>query len=440
MSGRGEADQVLQQGRKAPQRERLVAAMTEICARRGYAATTIADTIALAGVSRATFYEHFSDKDDCFTAALAIHREDLTRHIRGQVTDRESAPASSTAIEALLEFAEAHPHATEILVHEALAGGSSTAHIYDELLEGIADGISAAEQRSADALTPLIVPARTLLGGICQALWPRLHDGDTATDRLLDEVTQWADSYRYQPDGQEPRSWRLTGPQRSAFLPDPPLRAPEPLRPGRRSQPEGEVNRNRRERILHATVSVAAAQGYLTMTVDDIVAEAQIARRVFYQHFSDKDDAYVAATDFFSQPLLATAAKAFFSVGTWPERIWRASSAMLEFLSAYPAVAHIMLVDSYAASEAVRRSVRATLRALGLFLEEGYHDPEAERLSRITTELVLAAMSDFLNQKIRLDDVRDLQCHVPILAAILLAPFTGPAAASEFIASKLGSA
>ena len=54
---------------RASQRGRLLDAMAEVVAERGYAATTVADVIGAAGVSRKTFYEHFRDKEDCFLAA-----------------------------------------------------------------------------------------------------------------------------------------------------------------------------------------------------------------------------------------------------------------------------------------------------------------------------------------------------------------------------------
>jgi AcrR family transcriptional regulator len=59
------------------QRWRLLEAMTEVVAERGYAQASVADAIALAGVSRKTFYEHFADKEDCFLAAF----EALSRNL-----------------------------------------------------------------------------------------------------------------------------------------------------------------------------------------------------------------------------------------------------------------------------------------------------------------------------------------------------------------------
>ena len=54
----------------ASQRGRMLGAMAEAVAAKGYAATTVADVVAGAGVSRKTFYEHFRDKEECFLAAF----------------------------------------------------------------------------------------------------------------------------------------------------------------------------------------------------------------------------------------------------------------------------------------------------------------------------------------------------------------------------------
>jgi AcrR family transcriptional regulator len=47
----------------------LLAAITTTVARQGYNQTTIADITKAAALSRRTFYEHFSNKEECFAAA-----------------------------------------------------------------------------------------------------------------------------------------------------------------------------------------------------------------------------------------------------------------------------------------------------------------------------------------------------------------------------------
>lgn len=46
--------------------------MTDSVAEKGYAATSVADVLRGAGVSRETFYQQFSDKLDCFMSAFEV--------------------------------------------------------------------------------------------------------------------------------------------------------------------------------------------------------------------------------------------------------------------------------------------------------------------------------------------------------------------------------
>lgn len=50
-------------------RRDILEAMVRVVGRQGYKATSVADVIAEAGVTRTTFYKHFEDKQDCFLAA-----------------------------------------------------------------------------------------------------------------------------------------------------------------------------------------------------------------------------------------------------------------------------------------------------------------------------------------------------------------------------------
>src|SRR3984957_5205015 len=52
------------------QRKRLIEAMIQLAAELGYAATTVADIIKRAQVSRKSFYEHFEDRKDLLLAAF----------------------------------------------------------------------------------------------------------------------------------------------------------------------------------------------------------------------------------------------------------------------------------------------------------------------------------------------------------------------------------
>lgn len=60
------------------QRRRLLVAMVECVAEKGYVQTSVADVLARSGVSRATFYQLFSDKEACFREAYRESAAQLT--------------------------------------------------------------------------------------------------------------------------------------------------------------------------------------------------------------------------------------------------------------------------------------------------------------------------------------------------------------------------
>ena len=62
------------------QRSRLAEAVAQAADEKGYAATTVADIVGRAGVSRTTFYEHFEDKKACFLSSYDASSE---RHFEG---------------------------------------------------------------------------------------------------------------------------------------------------------------------------------------------------------------------------------------------------------------------------------------------------------------------------------------------------------------------
>ena len=71
----------------ASQRGRMLGAMADAVATKGYAGTTVADVVAGAGVSRKTFYEHFRDKEECFLAAFDTGVDILLAAIVGASPD-----------------------------------------------------------------------------------------------------------------------------------------------------------------------------------------------------------------------------------------------------------------------------------------------------------------------------------------------------------------
>jgi AcrR family transcriptional regulator len=79
------------------QRKRLIAATAMVVAERGYAEATVADLTAAAGISRATFYVLFSDKEECFLYGYKKLSEAHLKAVNRELSSATSLPEALRA-------------------------------------------------------------------------------------------------------------------------------------------------------------------------------------------------------------------------------------------------------------------------------------------------------------------------------------------------------
>jgi len=77
------------------QRLRILDAMIACCAEKTYTGTTIADLVSRGSVSRTTFYKLFTDKRDCFDAAVTLCIDRLAATLAAGASGCDS-PAEAT--------------------------------------------------------------------------------------------------------------------------------------------------------------------------------------------------------------------------------------------------------------------------------------------------------------------------------------------------------
>lgn len=128
--------EVLPRGRNAisrdvvriSQRTRLLAAMTLLAAEKGYPKVTIADLVAEAGVAKPTFYDHFSDKENCFMAVLDTIVEQAGAAIAAELLQNASVEDRvDTGVRALIGFLASDDARARVLLIESLKGGPTVA-------------------------------------------------------------------------------------------------------------------------------------------------------------------------------------------------------------------------------------------------------------------------------------------------------------------------
>ncbi len=126
------------------QRLRILAAIADTMAQKGYAATSVADIIRGAGVSRETFYQLYDNKLDAFMAAFDTVAEVVVEALA--TTDGPTSPTDriEALIEAYLGLVAATPEWARLFLVEVHAAGPDAIARRAEIQERIVDAITAA--------------------------------------------------------------------------------------------------------------------------------------------------------------------------------------------------------------------------------------------------------------------------------------------------------
>ena len=157
------------------ERSRLLAAMTEIVALRGYRAASVAQVSAHAGVSVEAFHECFEDNEQCVLAAF----DDVVLRASVRVFDACCDEPTwgervAAGVLALLEFLDDQPLCARFAVVEALGATRAVARARSEILARLAALVDSGRRHAHPLfdLSPLTADAAVwnVLGVIHESL------------------------------------------------------------------------------------------------------------------------------------------------------------------------------------------------------------------------------------------------------------------------------
>ena len=402
--------------------DRLLDAATHIAACHGYSQLTVERVLGMAGVSRATFYQYFSNVDDCFWSAYSRHAEQLVSDVSAAA--RRGRDAELAVLEALVAIALSRPHIARLLMHEGLAAGPRGPVERDALISKLEQAMT----RAAPLRSVIDLPAGILIGATFRFLSMRLSE-DAGVAGLCDDVRAWALTFTHPPSR---TSWSSR-----LFREVPRPRSAEAIQSSR-ARPRGSPSGRPRERILRATAATIREKGYQAVTVADIVGAAGVSRRTFYNEFSSKADAFIATYEQGFQQTLAACTPAFFTPRAWPERVWHSARAFTQLMVREPLIAYLGFVECYALGPSFARRVHDTQLAFTLFLEDGYRQrAEAHSLSHAYSALTAAAIFEAGFQASLCGPSHNIWRFQPLAVYVALAPFIGVDEAGEFVEGKL---
>jgi AcrR family transcriptional regulator len=471
---------------KRDQRERLQNAIVELIAERGYQAVRILDLTKLARVSRPTFYSLYDDKEELFLAAYDEIAQRTARTVIGAY-EAQDAPNGrlQAAIRSFAELAAAAPEAMSLMVLGAFGAGPKAIERRNHTLAALEQSIrvsrdgagtgAGARRRSGKKTgskatrTPhesgADLTVKVILGGIREVTAARLRQGRVGElPGLADELATWAACYPVKlpaglrvpspaphPGGADPQAGedsqadsrdgrraagRTSSPSERALL------AEGRLPSGRHDLPRQFIVKNQRERIVDATAAIVAEKGLANLTIPEIARRANVSHQTFYEMYPTKHDAFLGTQKVGLHQALRVTVEAYEeNKEDWPRGVAAGLRALLGYLASEPAHAHLILVDTFAASPEAIEIRDTSIHAFAAYLQPGYHytskngatagTPPADAVPGVAPEAIAGGIWQVLNYYIEDERTVELPAVAPQLIYAALTPFIGPKEAAK---------
>jgi AcrR family transcriptional regulator len=161
------------------QRDRIMAAVADVCSTAGYVSMSVEDIVVTSGVSRRTFYDNYRGKEDAFLSAY----DEVSAQLLGRVKEAYDSADGLVAraresLRALLDFIASEPTFADMCVVEVLAAGPQAIERRNGMLHALAtmiDEAAAADLPKSKRPAPIV--AETLVGGIYEVIYSRVLAG-----------------------------------------------------------------------------------------------------------------------------------------------------------------------------------------------------------------------------------------------------------------------
>jgi AcrR family transcriptional regulator len=182
--------------RQSRQRGRLFAAAAAVFARVGYADATAEAIAREAGMSKATFYEHFANKEECiialFDAATEMVLEAMRRADARDAAADPQARVRST-LGAFLETLATYPDESQTLLVEIVGAGPRAMERRDRALEAVAQYLEELNAQDAErGATPRLAEhaAFAIVGAVVELASRQIRTGVPSHIRELEPIVE----------------------------------------------------------------------------------------------------------------------------------------------------------------------------------------------------------------------------------------------------------
>jgi TetR/AcrR family transcriptional regulator len=405
------------------QRARIHGAMVEAISRDGYEGTSVKQVIALAGVSRRSFYEQFPNKQACFLATFdVIAAREIRRMARAYLASEGAlGERLGAAYEAVAEQASQNRKAASlVLLHAQTAGAAGTQRVRSA--SATCERMLARSLADAPGATSLPAPiVRGIAGGLQGVLASALRDEGPVRPGLGAEMVRW--TLLFQTPGAA-HMGELLAARVSRRLRELSLAS------ARRAREPDELAGDERSRLLHHALRLAALHDYRELSAPQIADEARVPIEVFLELFASREECYIAALEEIGDRLLAIAADPDLRSGEWTTAVRRVLANLLSYLGAHPLHARTIAQEAFAAGGEAVRLTLGLADAIAALLIEG---APGEAGTAIAVAGIAGALMHTVRCQVVSGRIQLLGALSDHLSYLVLAPFIGAEGALEAV-------
>lgn len=399
------------------QRRRLMGAMAEAVSRHGYNGVTIAELVALAGISKSTFYRHFEDKQDCFLATfeevvgIAAERVGETYRSEQGLSERLTA-----GMKTLGRIVATEPAAAHLVLVDSLSLGAAAVPCREAAAARFEAMIAAGFAAEPERGTPSPLELRAIVAGIRRVAYRALRTGEPGgLLEAVPDLVEWALHYG-RPAGREERA--STTPRPSASLSEEiPWQEPP-------SSTRSRTELSQRERIVRAVAQLATEQGYASLSIPAISARAGTSNESFYASFRSKQEPFLVAFERLAERALGTAVRAFEAQEDWAEGVAAALAALLDHIAQEPIFARLAFFELPASGRVGLERSDLTLEAFTAYLHpQSFGADTPRQVPTVVLDAIGGGIWALIQYELAHGEAESLPELAPQLTRIALAPF-----------------
>ncbi len=162
-------------------RERILIALAELVAKRGYAGTSVEHIIKRAVVSRSTFYSEFASREAALLALFEASQKELTARIATAATDTSEWPERVVAVlRAFLAYTAENPAIARTILVESVTVGSAAIDRYEQAMAELAPIFAGGRELATDAAALPEALEDMVVGSVIWLVHQRLLRGEAS--------------------------------------------------------------------------------------------------------------------------------------------------------------------------------------------------------------------------------------------------------------------